>query len=359
MRISKSENSIWKKKHLINLFPVGLLAGRKQFRDDRGWWYDNQLDVAQLQYNSTLVTAEVSYGGRLIDERVISETQNIGFEDSEFLIGHLDYQFYYQHHLQAFALYQNDDFSNNNIGRVVGGGSSFNPELDLLWLGFRFNGLFSLPDRSKLNYWADFATVNGSERDFITTNLSPTRKSITRIRDIDVSYGYGVDFGLAWKAANNSWGLAVNYAFGSGDNSENDRQSSYRQPAISNNKGRVLGENRYRIYGELLRPELSNLQLFSLTAGRRLNDYYWLQAIYFHYWQIEADEELDASNFIVSPNGENKEIGNEIDLILVATWNENINAELTLSGFRAGSAFDNAAESKYAYKALLEIKLYW
>ncbi len=346
-------------KHLFNNLPIGLLAGRKQFRDDRAWWYSNQLDVAQLQYNSTLLKADISYGGRLIDERVITETQNIGFENSEFLISHLDYQFYYQHHFQTFAIYQNDDFSNNQIGNSLIKDSSLKSELNLLWIGFRFNGLFSLADRSKLNYWMDFATVNGSEREFVTTRISPAQKTITGIRNIDVSTGYGLDLGMAWKAADNDWGVTFNYAFGSGDSSASSRQASYRQPTISNNKGRVLGENRYRIYGELLRPELSNLQLFSLSAGRRLNEYLWLQSIYFHYWQVQADTELKASNLSFSPNGKNKDIGSEIDLILVGSWTESINIQFTLSGFHAGSAFDNVADSRYAYKGVLQFKLKW
>ncbi|MEE9339110.1 MAG: alginate export family protein [Methylococcaceae bacterium] len=346
-------------KQLINDLPLGVLAGRKQFRDDRGWWYDNQLDVAQLQFNSSLFNADVSYGGRLIDERVISESQNIGFEDSEFIIAHLDYQFYYQHHFQAYTIYQKDDFSNNRIGNVFDNNSSVNSELDLLWIGFRFNGLFSLADKSKLNYWVDFATINGSEREFTTFDLSSNQQVINDIRDINVSYGYGIDLGAAWKSANENWGLAANYAIGSGDSSDSNRQSSYRQPTIANNKGKILGNQRVRLYGELLRPELSNLQLVNVTAGHRFNEYFWLQGSYFHYWQIQADKQIDASILTISPNGKNKEIGNEVDLTLMATWTKNFNAQLTLSGFHAGDAYDQKADSKYAYKGVLEFQYYW
>lgn len=344
-------------RYLFNDLPIGLLAGRKQLRDSRGWWFDNQLDIAQIQFNSSLLTGEVSYGGRIIDERTFALEENTGFEDTEFIIAHLDYQFSYQHHLQGFAIYQNDDFSNNRLGSVLDSGSRVKPELDLVWLGFRLNGLFLLADKSKLGYWVDFATVNGDQRNFETTNLSPDQQTISRIRDIDVSGAYGFDLGTSWKAADQSWGVAVNYAHGSGDNSTDSRQSTYIQPAIANNKGHVLGESRDRIYGNILRPELSNLQLVSVTSGWRLNDYLWMQGSYFHYWQLEADTNLIASPLNVSPNGRNTEIGNAIDLIFMGTWRDNVLLQLTLSGFHAGSAYDQIAANKYSWQGLLELKV--
>ena len=229
----------------------------------------------------------------------------------------------------------------------------------MFWLGFRINGILSLDDNSKLNYWVDFATVKGSERDFNTTDISPTEKVISSIQEIDISNGYAIDFGTAWKSSSDLWRVTFNYAAGSGDSSEADEQSSFRQSVITNNKGRIPGNNRYRIYGEFLQPELSNLQLFSVSAGRKLNQNIWLHGIYYHYRQLQADTQLQASSLSISPNGKDKEIGSEIDVLLSASWNKNFNALLTLSGFHAGAAFDRVATSKSAYKAVMEINYIW
>jgi hypothetical protein len=349
----------FQKQDVFNDVPIAFLVGRKQFRDERAWWYSNQLDVVQVQYFTTLLKADISYGGRLFDERVITESENIGFEDSEFLIAHLDYHFYYQHHFQTFMVYQNDDFSNNQIGNVLNVNSTLNPELNLLWLGFRFNGLFSLVDKSKLRYWLDVSTVNGSEREFVTSSISSTQTEIASIRDIDVSAGYAFDFGGAWKTADDNWGFAANYAFGSGDSSADNKQSSYRQPGIASNKGSAFGGQRYRIYGELLRPELSNLQLLSFSASRKINPSLWLQVTYFHYRQVQADKELRTSNLIISPNGESKNIGGEIDVMLVSSWSKNIAAQFILSGFHSGSAFNDRVGSGSAYKGVFQLRLNW
>jgi len=349
----------FEKRDIFNDLPIAVLVGRKQFRDERAWWYSNQLDVVQAKYSTTLLKADISYGGRLVDERVITESENIGFEDSEFLIAHLDYHFYYQHHFQAFVVYQNDDFSNNQIGNALNINSTLKPELNLLWLGFRFNGRLPLVDKSRLSYWLDVATVNGSEREFLTNPISSTQTEITSIRDIDVSAGYGFDFGAAWKTADDKWGFATNYAFGSGDSSTENKQSSYRQPGIAINKGSVFGEKRYRIYGELLRPELSNLQLLSFSAGRKINPSLWLQVTYFHYRQVQADKELRASSLIISPNGESKNIGDEVDLMLVSSWSKNIEVQFILSGFYAGSAFNDRVSSRSAYKSVFQLRLNW
>ncbi len=346
-------------KQLFTDLPIGVLGGRKEFRDDRGWWYDNLLDVAQLQFNSTLLNAKLSFGGRIVDERVVSEDQNIGFEDSQFIIAHIDYQFHYRHHFQSYAIHQQDDFSNNAIGTVVDNATNVASELDLLWVGFRFNGLFSLADKSKLNYWVDFSTVNGSERNFNRVDVSTNQQVISSIRNVDISFGYGMDLGTSWQSVDDKWGLAVNYAIGSGDSSDSDRQSSFRQPTIANNRGRILGDSRVRIYGELLRPELANIQLVNVTTGYRINDVFWLQGSYFHYWQVQADQRLNASVLSISPNGKNKEIGNEIDLTLITLWKKSFRSQLTLSGFRSGDAFDQTANSRYAYKGLLELQYFW
>ena len=348
-------------KHLIGALPLGVLGGRKQFRDSRGWWYDNQLDVIQLQYNSTLVNAELSYGGRIIDERVISEEQNIGLEDSQFILARINYQFRYQHHFQGFVTYQHDDYSDNKVGYEYDANSRLKPELDLVWIGFRFNGLFSLADRSNLNYWFDFATVTGSEEQYVSSNASDGKKTIQEVNDIRISNAYGIDLGLTWKAASDKWGVSANYAYGSGNNSDSSHQSGYRQSTLSNNKGRVFGEaaSRYRLYGEFLRPELANLQLVSITSGTRLGEYFWIQGSYYHYWQIEADTDFDASILAASPNGINKDIGGELDLMVSASWDPLYDIQFTMSGYHAGDAYDYVASSKYAFMGLLEFKLHW
>ncbi len=347
------------KKNIFNEMPITLLIGRKQFRDGRAWWYSNQLDVVQAKYSTTLLKADISYGGRLVDERVITESENIGFEDSEFLIAHFDYHYYYQHHFQGFMVYQNDDFSNNQIGSVLNVNSTLKPELDLLWLGFRFNGLFSLTDKSKLSYWFDVSAVNGSEREFVTSSISSAQDEIASIRDIDVSAGYALDFGGVWKTADDNWGFAANYAFGSGDSSADNRQSSYRQPSVAINKGSLFGDQRYRIYGELLRPELSNLQLLSFSMGRKINPSFWLHITYFNYRQVQADKELRASNLVISPNGENKNIGDEVDVVFAGSWSRNIDTQFILSGFRSGSAFNDLVDSRSAYKGVFQLRLNW
>ncbi|NOQ63133.1 MAG: hypothetical protein GQ582_01315 [Methyloprofundus sp.] len=348
-------------KHIIATLPIGVLGGRKQFRDSRGWWYDNQLDVIQLQYNSTLVNAQLSYGGRVIDERVTSEEQNAGLEDSQFMLARLNYQFRYQHHFQGFVTYQHDDYSENKVGHEYNANSRIKSELDLTWIGFRFNGLFALPDNSDLNYWFDFATVVGSEEQYETTTSGSDKRSIKAVNKVNISNAYGIDLGLTWKAPSNRWGVSANYAYGSGDNSDSSSQSGYRQSTLSNNTGRLFNEtaSRYRLYGEFLRPELSNLQLVSLSSGTKLGDYLWLQGSYFYYWQVEADTDFNGSILSATPNGINKNIGGELDVTLSASWDPLYDIQLTMSGYHAGDAFDHVASSKYAFMGLLEFKLHW
>jgi hypothetical protein len=209
-----------------------------------------------------------------------------------------------------------------------------------------------------VGYWADIATVVGSTQDLQTTEFPNGDERIDDYQNIDLRGGIGLDIGFSWKSAEEDWGWAISYARGSGEVSGDERKH-FIQPSISDNKGKIFGESRYRLYGELVNPELTNLQIISGFSGWRLTDQFWLEAAYHYYRQLEANDELSASALLGSPNGRDKDIGQELDLVLAGQWDDTQQLQLILSGFAGGSAFDDVTDSRQAYRVLLEYRRAW
>ena len=113
-----------------------------------------------------------------------------------------------------------------------------------LFLGVHAHGTV----RETVTYWVEVAHVRG-------------REGARTLR------GYGVDVGLTsrlrlpWQPA-----LTVGVAFGSGDTDPTGRvDRSFRQTGLHDNEGTWAGVAKFKYYGELLDPELSNLLV--LTGG--------------------------------------------------------------------------------------------
>lgn len=342
--------------YLWDDLPLGVLVGRKRFRDVRSWWYDNQLDVAQLQFNTTLLSADLSVGGRIVEERQAgSAEEQTGLKDSLFVIGHLDHHYYYGHHLEGYLIYENIDVNKNRIGHVVSMNEVIRPRSDLVWLGTRASGAWSLDWGDSIRYWVDIGTVFGETQNLFFEQRSGGKRRISGFENFDVNGGIGFDIGAAWTFLDNRLGLAVNYALGTGKGNDH----LFLQPSIANNKGVLFGQTRYRYYGEFLNPQLSNLQIVNAFGGVKIAEQIWLEAGYHHYRQLHPENRLRAARLSIAPNGHDEHVGDAVDLVLGGKWRDRAQLQLILSGFRGGAAYEDLIKSRYAYRLATTLTLYW
>jgi hypothetical protein len=100
-----------------------------------------------------------------------------------------------------------------------------------------------------LDYWLELGYVGGRDGS----------KSIG---------GWGVDLGTTYE-----WPLGprpsvtLGFAFGSGDrNADDQRDGSFRQTGLQKNEWDFGGSTDFKVYGEVLDPELSNLAIFTVGA---------------------------------------------------------------------------------------------
>ncbi len=334
-----------------SLFNTLLSAkvGRMTFRDKQTWWYDNELDALKLFHKETLLSWELSFAGRLSDERANAGDQRVSLKGTKTVIAHLDYQYYYQHHLELFGVHENNGQDKYPLGAVVGFDNVITEYRKMSWLGARAHGEFD----EQYFYWGNIAYVKGDAQNLGFTNNADGLSQVTSVNNISAN-GLGFDFGGLYKAHN--YGFGFSYAYGQG---ESGSQGLFLQPSSSNNKGYILGKTRYRYYGEMLDPELSNIQILSLYAGTIAFENTYLEFNYHKYTQNIASAQLKSSNLITQTNGLSKDIGQGVDVIWGGKFDSRQEVQLIISGFFGGGAFANVSQKKDGYRAVIDYKFSW
>ena len=335
-----------------------LQLGRQTLSDPRGWWWDDDLDAVRLHYDRRRLHAELA---------VAQEMGNISTDPAESdpeadnvlrLLGNIAWRWTKDHRLDGFFLYQNDHSSRQPVGQLVKEDREDPSDAALLWLGARASGELDLNHFGDLTYWLDGAWVSGHER-LLNFKKDKQRQDHLRVSSLierDVS-GWGLDSGLSWKTEL-PWRptLTLSYAFGSGDRTpERGPDRAFRQTGIQDNKARFNGVNRFRYYGEVLRPELSNLHIWTAALGFRFWRASSIEFLYHFYRQVYPAPFLRDSKLDADPLGKGQTIGQEWDMVLGFHQWEHLEIELSAGLFRAGSAY-GPRSGETAYTTILKVK---
>jgi len=336
---------------------LSLSIGRQTFRDLHSWNYDVELDAIRLKFSRTLLQWELAYGGRLFDYRMGDDEYRPSIESSRFLLGTLQHQWHYKHYVGAYSLTEQNSVSEDQTSVVFRADELIEPRTNLTWYGIKSHGEYSTT-RGAFKYSGTLATLYGDTQALSTTTLGNGDRQVTAFTNQTIKGGMAIDLRLAWQPAEKKYAIALNYATASGDNTVGSgNQKRYVQPNIATNKSRVLGDSRYRYYGEALNPDLSNLHIATITAGRPMNDNIWIEAAYHLYRQDKASPYLEASSPKLSPNGNSRDIGQGLDLVLGGTLKNGSKLQVILSGFWGGNAFGNTAQVKNIYRALVNYRV--
>jgi alginate production protein len=340
-----------------NLFNTGiaLQAGRQQVQDRREWWWNEDLDAARLHYFGKKVRAFVGIGrefgykstlGRLDPEdRGINRT-----------FGNVRWTWTDRNDLELYGLHQSDGSSRFALGALVNARKVDESDARLTWLGLRARGRIKSKFHGKLYYWADLAKVRGIERltafdDFDADRVVVSGLSRRKVSGWAFDVGASLELPLTFKPY-----LTVGYARGSGDrNGGTGTNKAFRQTGLHNNNGKFRGLSRFRYYGEVLRPNLSNIGIQTVALGAPIGESRWIEAVWHRYRQVIPSDRISGSRLDRDPNGVSRKLGSEIDLILshrpvASPWE----FEITAGGFRAGPAFD-AEQGRWA--GLVEFKV--
>lgn len=328
----------WIQFERLAALPLTLQVGRVALVEPRAWWWDEDLDAARLRYDRGDWRIETGLAKELA--RVSSADDGIRPEVAGIArwFGQASWTWAPRQSLQAFWLVARDRSGSPARGSRFADDDAIDPsDLNATWIGLRAVGQWRPPGDLRLSYWADTALVRGREAVTAFDDGDAPRAEGTRERRVR-GHAYDIGAALAFPGALRPT-LSISRAEGSGGERSADLDANFRQTGLQENKARRGGAKRMALYGELLRPELSNLAVTSVGAAIRVANRSSIELVAHHYRQRVAAGTLVGTRLSTAPRGLSPDIGREYDLKFA--WREWRQVELTFTWgrFLPGDAF--------------------
>lgn len=296
--------------------PIAAQVGRQRFDDPREWYYDEEIDGARLIWFSGPFEVEYSVSAFLRDNHLRDEITN--------QIVAASWEYAPRSRVTLHVIDIVDDSALDD--------SPF-------FLGVSAVGRWRSEEHA-VRYWGQVSHVDG----------------VDGAQEIS---GEAVDLGAAlqWREVRLSPYLFGGYAWGSGDDDTTGNSSDeYRQTGYQDNNDKVFGVASYRYYGELFRPELSNMHIWTGGVGIRPLDWFSLDLVYHRYSQDVSAPTIRDSRLRADPDGNDADLGQEIDLVfgfdkLWGRWD----LELIYGHFIPGDAFETTDDPADWFAAQVEL----
>ena len=328
--------------YMGNLFGSGLgfQVGRINFRETREWWWDQDLDALRVFWNRQRFHAEIAFAQEMFKLSTIDKQIDPEHRDVLRTLGRISYLLSRMHQFDFFFMRQSDQSSNPRFGQLISAVDEDEIDADLFWAGARFSGTFDFDRTGSLNYWTDAAFVTGKETLFTFDELN-NNVSIVRSKFRQNVSGWALDSGLSWETKLPLRPtFTFGYAIGSGDKNPNDNtDDSFRQTGLNDNNNKFNGVDRFLYYGELLRPELSNLQIVTASLGFEMFRSSSIEFIFHDYKQVQTSTFLRKSKLKAKPLGLSPDIGREMDIVVGLEEWRHIEIEMIGAFFQSGDAF--------------------
>jgi alginate production protein len=332
------ENLWWLKTDLFGT-PLALQIGRQRLRERREFWWDDNIDGVRLHYFGKSVTGYVGIG------TPVAHLSSLGRMDPEEkglmrAFGNVDWEWKKRQHVELFGLHQKDHSRRYSIGQLIERGRADNEDANLTWLGARARGCFKPGLVKRLCYWGDIARVRGIQLSYDLDGLNAKQQIVddidrNRVRGWAYDAGINLELPLKFRPV-----VTIARARGSGDRRGTPGvNGAFRQTGLHANDSKYRGLSRFRSYGEVLRPDLSNIQVTTLSLGVPLGKSRWIEVLWHKHRQPVADNRITTSPIGENPDGTDRRLGDEFDINLSHRGKNGWEFEFTAGAFRAGQAF--------------------
>ena len=347
-------------QNLLDIAPLSLTVGRQRFQEERGNWWNRDLDALSLNYNTALNSGFIAIGQNLSKYRLGSDSKLEEDERQRLrILGEVSRTFSNNQTLQARFLYENDYSGLENIGQNIFTDDQDLKDNQLLWLGLRATG--SIPHSQTLHYRADLMGVIGTEKTLTAqSTATPDLRRVANHAERDV-HGWAFDGALEAKLNTPLKPIfTMGYAYAS---------SAFQQSGLEGNTSRYPESqvNRaLRNYGEVLRAELSNIHILNLGLNFPILTASDFNINYFSYWRANNNRGLGTNGIDSALNGNGYYIGQALDLVSTIKLSEekifgdfiydNTDLRFKFGAFRSGDAY-GTLRNEMAYKATAEIQM--
>jgi len=289
---------------------LAFQIGRQRFEDERQWLFDAELDGARafLYFYGIDAAFSMTRGG-IVDVDLLN--RDAGDKTNNY-VTYWKYAFSEDTNAAAYFIFRDN---------------TKDEEESAVTFGVHSDGDFT----DSLGYWLELAYALG------TNDGSGTN---------GIGFEAGANYILYPKLEPS---VTLAYAFGSKD---------FRQTGLQGNESDFNGAVDFLYYGQLFDPELSNMSIF--TAGFGVNpteETSSIDIVYHYYLQTEARDTLVNTGIDADPDGQNKGLGSEIDLVLGYEGEESgFSAALALGYFIPGAAFPDDSENSFLANLTLEYR---
>ena len=336
--------------------------GRQKFREDRSLWWNDELDSVRVGFKNNNSAGFVALADNLYSYR--TDKQEDGQDKNRLrILGEYIYSYADNHTIEPRFLFEHDHSGSVPFNDIIDADAADREDSNAAYMGLRTKGVI----QEKWRYRSDIIGLLGREKkqDFTRISGSNSYRAGTLSHDdvrawaLDTSIDYDPDMpgGRIFKAG---------YAFGSGDR-DGGSDTEFRQSGLEGNSSRNDNERPVqRNYGEVFRPELSNMHIATLGVTQDVNDDLQLGADYFYYRQAEKGNDVRRSGILANVNNHNAFLGQELDISATydagkaLSLDNNIADKVqlrTIGGvFMPGKAYDDGNENP-AFRLYSEIKI--
>jgi hypothetical protein len=262
--------------------PFEFNLGRRNYEDERHFLYDGSIDVASVSLRHENFRAEAFVGRDVLwSLDLLQKAKKVPVET---VMLHGDYRGF-ENQTIGFYVMKRRDLSGQEGSPVT--------------FGLRASGR----PTTQWSYWSEFALQRGTDE-----NGRPFG-------------GRAFDVGTTYRFAElpHDPNITLAYAYGSGD-AGGDRNTGFRQTGLHSNEAKYIGLAKFKTYGEMLDPELSNLKIATLGIGARATPGISIDLVYHRYWldRIATDGRNWGLTAPMNPAGvpPSTDVGQEIDLVV-------------------------------------------
>jgi alginate production protein len=264
--------------------PFEFHVGRRNYEDERHWLYDASLDIASISLRKGHVRAEASVGREVLWDLDLFRREEKDRINTYML--YAEYRGIEDIKFAAYTIFRDDRARKEGRPLLMGVSGQGTPS-------------------ENFSFWTQFAYVLGSDeskRDFSA---------------------YAFEFGGTYRYLDIPFhpNVTLSYASATGDGNPNDnRNTEFRQTGLQSNEAKFSGVSDFKIYGETLDPELSNLEILTVGFGFRPASNVTVDLVYHRYRLNEIADEIRNSAITALMNQDDtqlsKKVGRAFDIVL-------------------------------------------